>query len=644
MSEELQGKRDTGLGTGWRRTATVLLVAQAVAITTPVLAVAGYVAGSRMIGTAAAHVPVADVIGQGVMQALTPLLALLLVLAAWGVWHTARGVGALLLQPAVAAFALVPFLQPLTLIDVIPAGIWILIVLTVVTTVVLVVVVARGRPQNTTTGHQRWWWLAVYAAGVTALAVSGVGNRHLPDNPTSFLAARGEGSVPATRATVPPPPQNPGLAPNPFNSIHNDSWATDSYTTPAGPRDPLNAPVDSVFTGGDCATITFDSRGRLVTLCSTLTKVIAYVVDPADLSVLAQQEVGSRTPDLTDFSGGGYFVLDSRDRIVFPASGGILTALDTGAEAGNAEITVDQQIPVANTMLDGEKVTSVLPDWKDRYWYVGSQGTVGVVSSSGGTARALNLGGESIENSFAVTQEAIYVVTGKALYRVWSPPGQAPRVVWRTEYDSGTRRKPGQTSSASGTTPTVFDDGRHVAITDNADPQMQVVVAETDTGRITCEFPVFVAGESASENSLIAADNTLIVENNYGYRPPVTATSGGHSTVPGLTAIRVDPRTGACEQRWTNDQVWIPSLVSKVSLADNLVLTYTKPPSPLGVDAWYFTAVDLDTGQVAWRRLAGTGIPFNNHYAAGYLSPTGDFMVGTVNGIVVLRNTPPAGG
>lgn len=624
-----------GAQPGLRRAAALLLVVEAVMVITPLSALAGYVAGSRIIGTAAATVRVGDVIGQGVTQALTPLLGLLLLLAAWGMWHTTRGIGSLLLQPGVAGFAVVPFLQPLTSVDVLPAGSWLLLSVAAVTTAVLVAVLARARPADADVGHRRWWWLAAYAAGIGVFAILGARSTTLPGNPTTWLASVGEGAVPAPTEPGRPVPQNPGLAANPFNSIHNDSWATDSYAELTGPGDPLGAPVDSLFTGGDCATITYDSRGRLITLCSSLTTVIAYVVDPTDMSVIHQEQVGSRTPDLTDFSGGGYFVLDDRDRIVFPAAGAVLTTLDTADG-----ISVAQQIPVGATLLPSEKVTSVLPDWRGRYWYVGNQGSVGVVPADGGTPRALNLTGESIENSFAVTQDAVYVVTGAAAYRIRAGAGQSPKVVWRSDYDSGVRHKPGQTSSASGTTPTIFSDGDLVAFTDNADPQMQVVVAQTATGRVTCRMGVFPPGESATENSIIAAGNTLVVENNYGYRPAITATSGGHSTVPGLTAIDVEPDTGECRERWTNNDVTIPSLVSKATVAGNLVLTYTKPPNPIGLDAWYFTAVDLTTGQVAWRRLAGTGISFNNHYAAGYLSPSGDFVVGTVNGIVALRNTP----
>jgi outer membrane protein assembly factor BamB len=160
---------------------------------------------------------------------------------------------------------------------------------------------------------------------------------------------------------------------------------------------------------------------------------------------------------------------------------------------------------------------------------------------------------------------------------------------------------------------------------------MNVVVMDRRTGEVTCEQPVFADGASATENSLIAIDGALVVENNYGYKPAITSTTAGRTTTPGLTAIDA----GRCQVRWSSD-IHIPSLVSKATTVGGLVLTYTKPPSAIGVDAWYFTAVDLATGDVVWTRRAGSGTPFNNHYAAAYLHD-GDLFVGTVNGLAVLR-------
>jgi outer membrane protein assembly factor BamB len=146
---------------------------------------------------------------------------------------------------------------------------------------------------------------------------------------------------------------------------------------------------------------------------------------------------------------------------------------------------------------------------------------------------------------------------------------------------------------------------------------------------------VFTPGASATENSLIAIDDTIVVENNYGYAPAVTSTMAGRSTQPGVAAIRaVD---GECEPAWTNNGVHVPSLVSKATTKAGLMLTYTKPPDSSGVDAWYFTALDVRTGDTVWTRLAGTGVSFNNHYAAAYLGPDGSMYVGTLSGIAALR-------
>ncbi|MGA1090008.1 MAG: hypothetical protein ACO3X2_11200, partial [Candidatus Nanopelagicales bacterium] len=183
--------------------------------------------------------------------------------------------------------------------------------------------------------------------------------------------------------------------------------------------------------------------------------------------------------------------------------------------------------------------------------------------------------------------------------------------------------------------PTVFGDGgRYVAITDNADPRMHVVVFDVSGPSPVerCAVPVFGEGVSATENSLIALGDSLIVESNYGYS--VTAVAGGHTTTPGLA--RIDITGDGCSLAWETDAVTIPSLVSKGILADGTVLTYTKESSLVGTDAWWFTAVDAASGEVAWRRLAGVGPLLNNHYAAGYVGPDGSVYVGTISGVVAL--------
>ena len=232
----------------------------------------------------------------------------------------------------------------------------------------------------------------------------------------------------------------------------------------------------------------------------------------------------------------------------------------------------------------------------------------------------------------------MYIVTDAALYRFDAGEGGVPVVTWREEYANTGVRKPGQVSPGSGTTPTLVG-SEYVAITDNADPMDVVVYRRGRTvtgGRLACTQPVFEPGAGATDNSLIGAGRSLIVENNYGYSGP-TATTQGATTSPGLERVDITDGGGRCKTVWRSAET-APSVVPKLSLANGLVYTYTKPADPNGNDAWYFTALDFRKGTTVYKRLAGTGLGFNNHYAPVSLGPDGTAYVGALGGLVLLRD------
>ena len=200
-------------------------------------------------------------------------------------------------------------------------------------------------------------------------------------------------------------------------------------------------------------------------------------------------------------------------------------------------------------------------------------------------------------------------------------------------------QKPGQASAGSGTTPTLMGDGL-VAITDNADP-MNVLVYRRGSGALICRQPVFAKGASATDQSLIGTGRSLVVENNYGYSGPA-ATQGGKTTSPGLERVDLDAG-GGCHTAWRSAER-APSVVPKLSARNGLVYTYTKDPQPSNADAWYLTALDFGSGATVYKRLGGEGLGFNNNYAPVTLGPDGTAYVGTLGGLVALRDkTPPPG-
>jgi hypothetical protein len=293
---------------------------------------------------------------------------------------------------------------------------------------------------------------------------------------------------------------------------------------------------------------------------------------------------------------------------------------------------------VSASVPSGDCLIALMPSWDGTIWFVTHGGTVGMVNPVSGAVHTLALPGEIVANSFAVDETGgVYVVSDHAMYRFDAAPDATPAVTWRAPYDRGSAQKPGQLSQGSGTTPALVGSDL-VAITDNADPQMNVLVyrrGKLSGGQLVCGQPVFAAGASDTENSLVAVGNSLIAENNYGYRDP-SSTLLGATTTPGIA--RVDVTDGHCSTAWTSSQI-APTSVPKASLATGLLYVYTKPANALLIDAWYFTAIDIRSGRTVFSKLAGTGPEFNNHYAAIYLGPDATAYIATLTGMVRVRDS-----
>jgi hypothetical protein len=463
------------------------------------------------------------------------------------------------------------------------------------------------------------------------------------------------------------PPRNPFMAPNPRNNIHDDPYMSDTYRI-SGPLGDGAEP--STLFSRECGSVTFDSAGRIVTVCVGLDRPVLALLDPHTLQTLAAMPLPLRNPAslsgaFTDFSGGGYFYLDDHDRAVVPTNDHhllVISITDGPGFAVSRDYDLSGQIPA------NEGIVSALPDWSGRLWFVTRGGEVGTIDPSDGSVRTMRLAGEGISNSFAVDETGgVFVVSDKALYRFDANAKGAPEVSWRVVYPNSGIHKPGQSDAGSGTTPTLMGKS-WVAITDNADP-MDVVVyrralrlrgpkAHRKRGRtagkrrakakarLVCSAPVFPPGAGSTDNSLIGTNRSLVVENNYGYTVSAGNLNGSES-VPGLTRIDVVKRKEKrgkharrgrkerfrCRPVWTSDER-APSVVPKLSLANGLVYTYTRPPRSDGVAAWYLTALDFRSGRTVYRRLAGTGFGFNNNYAPVTLGPDGTAYVGVLGGLV----------
>jgi outer membrane protein assembly factor BamB len=447
--------------------------------------------------------------------------------------------------------------------------------------------------------------------------------------------------APATARAYPAttPPQNPHLARDPRSNIHNDTWMTGAYRWP-GPLGNAPRAFSGLMRPAVCGSLTFHSRGYLVSVCPSIgTSPQARVIDPDTLEVLASYDLPNApdppgTRQYQNFAGGGYFFLDGRDRIWSATKTSHLFVLQVSHDGRT--ITKVGDYDLTSVLADDERISSALPDFKGRIWFVSKKnGKVGILDAKTRRITVKRLG-EDIQNSFTVDRDAVYIVSSKRMYRFSARRGR-PHVDWRHTYRNSGIVKPGQADAGSGTTPDILKGG-YVAIADNADPMNVVVYRKAKrprNKRVVCEVPVFDQGASATENSLITSGRSIFVENNYGYQDPFGPSSGAVTT-PGFA--RVDVTKNGCRKVWTNTTERAPSVVPKLSTETGLIYMYTRDPAPLLQQPYFWTAIDARTGATAWKVYAGSGLGFNNNYAGLALGRDGTAYLGVTSGIVALRD------
>jgi hypothetical protein len=471
--------------------------------------------------------------------------------------------------------------------------------------------------------------------------------------------------------------QHPHMAENGTSSIHNDAYMSDYYPDlqapwfgPEGANVTVKTEDEYIGGLGICATHTFDPiRGNLLTVCvdptvkigNTVVKqgsIQLVVMNPETLNVIAYENLGESAH--MSFGGGGYFYMDDNGYAVIPRDGRIITrkvVYHRGFAAIISGPTYELEDSSGPLLGPDETLASVLPDAQGNLWWM-TEGAedqapkVGYVEPATGEVSWTTLTSydgepETIRNSLATDASGgMFVVSTHAIYR-FEASADGVHTQWEGRYERGSRQKPGTVSKGSGTTPTLLDfAGRElVAIVDNADPYMNLVIYDRDDAGLTdpvCTAPLFsqqpeLSGKTATENTVIALPNGFVVENNYGYVGP-NDVGGDATTTPGLSRVQLTPlRRGriACWEAAVNAEIVVPSAVPKAADSDPIVYVYDKR-----AEMWHFTGLYADTLDEAFTVEVGPtnqlGTTLNNSYAPVTFGPDGSVYVGQLRGMLRL--------
>ena len=128
------------------------------------------------------------------------------------------------------------------------------------------------------------------SALVTLLATAAI---PIPSDNGSTPAFSGTPATPHPVA-APAPPRHPFMAPNGRSNLHDDAYQTDTYQG-IGPLGHGITATSTMF-AADCGSVTFDSQGRIVTVCVGVAGPTLRMLDPKTLDSLAEQSLPPRDP------------------------------------------------------------------------------------------------------------------------------------------------------------------------------------------------------------------------------------------------------------------------------------------------------------------------------------------------------------
>jgi hypothetical protein len=453
---------------------------------------------------------------------------------------------------------------------------------------------------------------------------------------------------PSTPKNIPPHP----LLDNEGDSrMHNDHYNTGAYDRP-GPTGPAldittHALGDLV---GICAGMTMLRNGYVIGSCfigndEGSINVTLVMFDNENLDIVAERVIGPR-PFIPNAAGGAYFTMDQDENIIIGPPNN-LQQYHIEVADGVPEFVQDLSVDMSSHIRPSALLQDSVLDYEGRLWFMATTGEVGYVNLETEAVETIDLASdlddcplagetEVLQNSIAVDENAVYMVTCAALYRISADADGEVQVDWRATYDTGTEINgilPG-----SGTSPTLLGtEDDLVTLCDNADGQINLLIIDRASGMEICKQPLFRPGESATENSSIGHGDDVVVANNGGFDGPFSPQRGMFT---GLERYRVlrdgDGNPTGCEQVWKNDGAIINS--NQLATESGVIWGIGADPDFEDEDLFYLGAHDWETGAEIFRTYVGNGRAFNPVVGQVHMHPDGALYLGSLGGVTVMRD------
>ncbi|MBW2545918.1 MAG: hypothetical protein JRE82_01545 [Deltaproteobacteria bacterium] len=447
-------------------------------------------------------------------------------------------------------------------------------------------------------------------------------------------------------------PTNPkDIPPHPFlnnggdSRIHNDHYNSATYNRegPAGPSLEI-VTAQSGIIAGVCPMMAILESGYVIASClvasdTTGLQITLTMFDNENLDVVAERELGLK-PFVTNAAGGAYFSMDKDENIIIGPPTNRLEQYHVEVVDRVAQFVQDysKEIPglPPAVEVDDPMLQDTVVDYEGRIWFMVTDGRVGYYDVESDTTEMTDLEQE-LQNSMVVDDRGVYLVTYESTFRLSVAENGPVQVDWEAPYDPGSGISgvlPG-----SGTSPTLLgtrDD--LISIADNADGQINLLVMDRDQPNPPlCKLPVFREGESATENTVVAYDDDIVIVNNSGFGGPFAP---ARTMNPGIERYRVlrdnDGNVTGCENVWKNTTSFGNS--AQLTTGSGVIWGWGADPDVTGMDLFYLTATSWESGEEIFRTYIGDGRPFDPITGQVHLHPDGTLYMGAVQGVIAMRD------
>ncbi|PHM39369.1 hypothetical protein Xmau_02976 [Xenorhabdus mauleonii] len=477
-------------------------------------------------------------------------------------------------------------------------------------------------------------------------------------------------------------PQNPWMAPNDFGSPHQDSWCSESVSLNGPVSDNLLL-IEQYNPFGYTPNMVCNSHNQMIGVSLDYTSSQFWVVVfDENCNIISATPAGELSNNT--FSGG-YFYLDDKNNTIVVQDNQIVSYPTENVQPREGEIyplmpnwQSSNIVELVTQSAEGNTLYSSLPVWDENrpnlYWCLISgeynyqnypnstltspawMAVVQIDPINGNTELidAMKLEKQWNNNTFAVDEKGAYIVTNgidnknastKGYLWAFGLEDNAITIRWKTPYKNAGYMKPGQKNIGSGTTPTLtkMENGTElVAITDNDDPRLNVLVCNREDGSIISETPCFLEKRSADEASLIGVGDTFVVENNFGHYP-TWPFSQLVPNAPGMEMIRIDQTkiTQPDEKVWTVPDVHFYAM-NMLCRGSGIIFAHTcnwsDDISASKGGMYYVSALDSFDGRVIWQIPLGRGVNYCHEYGGIYFNKNGDLYIGTNQYLVAIKS------